>query len=361
MQISSIIGKRSKILDSRRDPGSVVLSSRIRLARNLNKYAFPARASLTQRTEVNQACQQAIASLPEMEDGIILNMENLGDLEKQVLTERHLISRELLNSSSGSSVIVNQGQTCGIMINEEDHLRIQFLQTGFEFKKIWKQIDTVDNQLSEYLQFAFSDKLGYLTACPTNLGTGMRASAMMHLPGLVMAAQMDKVIRAVNQLGIAVRGLFGEGTDASGSIFQISNQQTLGESEATILKRLERVFKTIIEQELNARKKLLASEPDKVFDKIGRAFGTLRYAKLISSAESINLLSLMRLAIDYGLFPSSHRRSIDRLLVTSQPGHIQISNKEPVDSEERDRQRARHLTKYFKALPDLDFDKLNKK
>src|SRR5690606_24022410 len=168
--------------------------------------------------------------------------------------------RELSTVSEGAGVVISKDQSVSVMINEEDHLRIQVMKSGFRFKQAWTAINGVDSALEDGLDFAFSTKIGYLTACPTNLGTGMRASAMMHLPALVISNQMEKVVRAVNQLGMVVRGLFGEGSDASGSIFQISNQTTLGESEDDIIKRLGSVLQSIIEHELNAREKLLEAD-----------------------------------------------------------------------------------------------------
>lgn len=356
MQIKPLLDAEIELTDSSRSPGSVVLSSRIRLARNVNRAPFPGRANRAQRREVLSQCQEAIAALPQMEKGSVLEMESLQDVEKQILVERHLISRELSGQREGAGVIVSRDQSCAIMINEEDHLRIQVLRAGYNFKSVWKLIDAIDTGLEDKLDFAFSPDWGYLTACPTNLGTGMRASVMLHLPGLVMASQMEKVIRAVNQLGIAVRGLFGEGTDASGSIFQISNQQTLGESEADIIKRLSGVLDTIIEQENNARQKLMENASPKVLDKIGRAYGTLQNGHLLSSAEAMNMLSFIRLGIDYGFLPEEERRSVDRFFMFSQPGHIQLTEKASA-SEVRDVARARVLREHFRTLPPLDFDK----
>jgi protein arginine kinase len=241
------------------------------------------------------------------------------------------------------------------MVNEEDHLRIQVLRAGFQFKKVWNTINALDSDLEENIDFAFSPNLGYLSACPTNLGTGIRASAMMHLPALVISSQMEKVVRAVNQLGMAVRGLFGEGSDASGSIFQISNQTTLGESEEEIIKHLHGVLNTIIEQELNAREKLLEADQNKLFDKIGRAFGILQNGHLLNSGEAMNLLSLIRLGIDLGVFADTQRAVVDRLFIECQPGHVQHAAKGSFDPNQRDVLRASRLRSEFAKLPAPDF------
>jgi len=214
----------------------------------------------------------------------------------------------------------------------------------------------LDNSLEEHLDLAFSSELGYLTACPTNLGTGMRASVMMHLPALVLGSQMEKVIRAVNQLGLAVRGLFGEGSEASGSIFQISNQQTLGESEEEILKRLASVLQTIVEQEQNARAKLFENDSPKLLDKIGRAYGTVRNAHVLTSAEAMNCLSLLRLAADLSLLPEAERVNVDRLFIECQPGHVQLAARGALETEKRDVARARFLREQMAALPPLNFN-----
>ena len=337
----------------------VVLSTRIRLARNIAGPPFPERASSAQRCNILTQCGDKLAESSKMRKGTLYSLGELSDLEKQVLLERHLISRELCESESGSGVMINRDQTCAVMINEEDHLRIQCLKSGFNLRSIWKSIDAFDSQLEQSLDYAFSPEFGYLTACPTNLGTGLRASVMMHLPGLVISEHMEQVIRAVNQLGITVRGLFGEGSDATGHVFQISNQQTLGESEDAILDRLGNVLKTIIDHEINARFKYLEDNRAKLCDKIGRSFGTLQNMHVVSSNESMNLLSLMRLAIDFGMLPEDHRTDVDRLFIETQPGHIQFSAGRDIEQDDRDLARADRLREQFAAMPALTFDSLD--
>jgi protein arginine kinase len=280
---------------------------------------------------------------------------DLSDLERQILVERHLISRELSSAKEGAGVVISRDQAFSVMLNEEDHLRIQVLRAGFNLKKAWSAINDLDSQLEEHLDYAFSTTLGYLTACPTNLGTAMRASAMMHLPALVISNQMEKVVRAVNQLGMVVRGLFGEGSDASGSIFQISNQTTLGESEDEIIKRLGSVLQSIVEHELNAREKLLEADSGKLYDKIGRAYGILQNSHLLSSSEAMNLLSLLRLGIDLGVFPEANRSLVDRMLIEAQPGHLQYAQKGELEPGQRDVLRAARLRSEFAAVARPDF------
>ena len=353
-----IKSERAELTQSSKKGVPVVLSTRVRLARNISGLVFPERANSSQRRDVLSNCETQLGTLTAMKRGTFLNLVTLSDLEKQVLVERHLISRELSEGESGGGVYINKDQTCSVMINEEDHLRIQFLKSGFNLKSVWRQMDAFDSALDEVLDIAYSTRFGYLTACPTNLGTGLRASVMMHLPGLVIAEQMDRVIRAVNQLGITVRGLFGEGSDATGHVFQISNQQTLGESEAEILDRLGNVLKTVIDHEINARYKCLEDNRAKVLDQIGRAYGILRNVHILSSNEAMNLLSLIRLAVDFGILPDENRADVDRLFIECQPGHVQYAAQEGIAPDARDLARADKLREEFNNMPPLDFDKI---
>ncbi|MEI7799959.1 MAG: protein arginine kinase [Opitutaceae bacterium] len=355
MKINELIDSHSELTDTSSNRSAVVLMTRIRLARNLQKHPFPGWAKDAQKREIRDQCMQAVAALPQMKRGLAIPVETLDELQKQILVERHLISRELCHSKAGSGIIINKDQSCVVMVNEEDHLRIQVLRVGFQFKKVWATINALDSNLEEHLDYAFSPKLGYLSACPTNLGTGMRASAMMHLPALVISAQMEKVVRAVGQLGMVVRGLFGEGSDASGSIFQISNQTTLGESEEQIIKHLHGVLTTIVDQELNARAKLLETDPKKIYDKIGRAYGILQNGYLLSSGEAMNLLSLIRLGIDLGVYADAQRGLIDRLFIECQPGHVQHAAKGAFEPGQRDVLRAERLRAEFAKMPAPDF------
>lgn len=333
----------------------VVLMTRIRLARNLAGFSFPGKADVEARQSIYEKCQETLQGLRQMKDFSAFSMDAMSELEKQVLVERHLISRELAENGPGSGVVINRDQSVAVMVNEEDHLRVQVMASGFNLKKVWKMIDRIDTDLEKQLDYAFSEDLGYLTACPTNVGTGIRASAMMHLPGLVITNNMDKVVRAVNQLGIVVRGLFGEGSDTSGSVFQISNQQTLGESESTIIKRLENVLKTVVDQEEKARSRLMEKKPAVLLDKIGRAYGILQNCRILSSAEAMNLLSLMRLSADMGFFPESLRARVDRLFIEGQPGHIRYHSDRDLEAEERDQLRSDLMRREFSRLSPPDY------
>lgn len=347
MDIATLIDSPSELTDSTGSKTAIVLMTRVRLARNLDRRAFPGWASETEKQAVLETCRAAVSSMPVMKRGLNVALAELSDLERQILVERHLISRELSGAKSGAGLVVSRDQAVAVMINEEDHLRIQVLRSGLQLKRAWTTIDNLDSTLEERLDFAYSPTLGYLTACPTNVGTALRGSAMMHLPALVIAGQMEKVVRAVNQLGMVVRGLFGEGSDASGSIFQISNQTTLGEAEEEIIKRLDSVLQSIIDHEVNAREKLIESDAGKLFDKIGRAYGILQNSHVLSSSEAMNLLSLVRLGADLGVFPAEQRSTIDRLLIEAQPGHLQHAQHGEFDPSQRDLLRAARLRAEF--------------
>ena len=338
--------RRPKSCRVGRPSGPIVLSTRIRLARNLRDFPFPGWAKEAQRREIFTRCVEAASGASQMKKAYVLDLAALDNLEKQVLVERHLISRELSSAARPARAsLISRDHSMSLMINEEDHLRLQVMRPGFQFKRVWKQADALDNGLEEHLDLAFSPDLGYLTACPTNIGTGLRASVMMHLPGLVLSSLMEQTIRAVNQLGLAVRGWYGEGSEASGSIFQISNQQTLGESEEDIIKRITSVLQTIVEQEQNAaRTKLLEGDSAKLLDKIGRAYGTVRNAHLLTSVEAMNCLSLLRLAAGLdACSPDAERHRLDRLFLESQPGHVQLAARGTMETQKRDLARARFL------------------
>jgi len=318
----------------------IVMSSRVRLARNIRGQAFPGWAKKAERTRALEAIRPAVQSLPQMADAFSESMDNLSALDKKILVERHLISREHEAKAVGSGLVLNRAETLCVMINEEDHLRMQALRPGLQLRSAWLAIDEVDTALETRLEYVFSEELGYLTACPTNLGTGIRVSAMLHLPALVLAEQINQIIQAVNKLGLAVRGLYGEGTEALGNVFQVSNQMTLGESETEIVERLNKVLMQLIEHEENARASLLEKKPKMVFNHIGRAYGILANAHSVSSKETMNLLSLMRLGVDLGMFPAVKRSLVDELFILTQPAHLQKQFSEKLSAEERDLHRA---------------------
>src|SRR5512140_715844 len=345
----------------------IVMSSRVRLARNLKGMAFPGWAKKAERVRSLETVRPAVEELRQMGGGFSDSMDSLSTLDKQILVERHLISREHAAKSSGSGLVFNRDETLCVMINEEDHLRMQALRPGLQLRQAWTAIDQADSALEKKLPYAFSPELGYLTACPTNIGTGVRVSAMLHLPGLVLAEQINPIIQSVNKLGLAVRGLYGEGTEALGNVFQVSNQMTLGESEGAIVERLEKVLAQIIEHEENARATLLEKRPKIVYNHIGRAYGILANAHSISSKEAMKLLSLMRLGVDMGLFPGTERGLADELFIMTQPAHLQKQHSEKLSAEERDllradmvRERLRPVSRPISKLPPPQTPELDK-
>src|SRR5881392_835551 len=336
----------------------VVISSRVRLARNLRNRPFPGWGKKPARIEVLEMIRPRVEELPEMQDSFSELLQDLSALEKQVLVERHLISREHAAKAVGSAVVMNRRQTLSIMINEEDHLRMQSIRSGLQLKQAFKLVDKIDSALESKLEFAFDQRLGYLTACPTNVGTGMRASAMLHLKGLVLSEIINQVIQAVSKIGLAVRGLYGEGTEAMGNLFQISNQTTLGEREDDIINRLSKVIETIIEKEHDARQVLLQKKPNTLSDQIGRAYGVLTYEHAMASKEALNLLSIIKLGVDLGAFPEDRRLPIDELFIDIQPAHLQKSSQQKLNAEERDHLRAQIIRERLKLFPKPDISKM---
>jgi len=285
-----------------------------------------------------------------MRGGFSTGMGDLKALDKQLLVERHLISREHAAKGGGSALVLNKDETLSVMVNEEDHLRMQALLPGMQIKQVWQKIDRFDTSLEKKLEYAFDGSYGYLTACPTNLGTGIRVSAMLHLPGLVLTDQVNQIVQAVTKLGHAVRGLYGEGTEALGHIFQVSNQMTLGESEADIIERIHKVVLQIIEHETNARATLQQGKPKELFNHIGRAYGVLANAHIVSSKESMNQLSLIRLGVKLGMFEDLETSVVDELFLVTQPAHLQQLVGEKLSGEERDVQRADLLRSRLSGL-----------
>jgi protein arginine kinase len=250
---------------------------------------------------------------------------------------------------------MNKRQNLSIMINEEDHLRMQSIRSGLQLRAAFKAINKVDTELEKQLDYAFDSELGYLTACPTNVGTGMRASAMVHVPGLVLSEQINQIVQAVNKIGLAVRGLYGEGTEALGNLFQVSNQTTLGEKEEEIIDRLQKVILEIINHEENARQVLLHNKPNTLLDHVGRSYGILRHAYSMNSKEALNHLSFAKLACDLGIYPDSKRHALDELFIETQPAHLQQGSPQRLSTEERDVLRAEIIRIKLASLPPPDF------
>jgi len=355
MRFSTLLKKPAEWMMSSGPQSDIVITSRVRLARNLRGYPFPGWAGKDDRGEIMAEVRPVLEEIAEMKDSFSEEMTKLTAIEKQVLVERHLISREHAAKGPGCATVMNRKQSISIMVNEEDHLRMQAIRPGLQLLSAYRSLDTIDTELENILPYAFDEKYGYLTACPTNLGTGMRASAMLHLPGLVLSEQINQAIQGANKIGLAVRGLYGEGTEALANLFQISNQTTLGTSEEEVIAHLGRVIDQMIENEKNARLKMLEDRPMMIRDQVGRAFATLKYSHIISSKESLNLLSMIRLGCDLGFFGEDEQESINVLLTEIQPAHLQISAKKKLTPEERDGLRSEIIRTSLKGLTEPNF------
>ncbi len=314
----------------------VVVSSRVRLARNLSNYNFPVKMTLADMEGVYNDVVSALSS-PEFTS---FKIKDVPYLEKIMLVEKHVISPALIKKNEGSGFSMTKDETETVMINEEDHIRIQVLDSGLSLENAWKKADDLDNVLEEKVEYAFDEKVGYLTACPTNLGTGMRASVMIHIPALELIEQVNQVLSPVSQFGLAVRGVYGEGSKAMGSLYQISNQVTMGDREETIIKKIESIAGQISEKERMARKYLLENDRTEFEDRIFRAYGILKNARKISHEEAVRLLSYLKLGIDAGLIENNEINKLDKLFIGIQPASIQFAERKEMDMNDRDIKRA---------------------
>lgn len=328
----------------------IVLSSRIRLARNLEGYSFSGKLKPADQERLIGEMQGAFEGISLLKDSFFLDYKNLKEVDRQFLLERHLISREHAAEKGSKALAVSANEVVSIMVLEEDHLRSQVFQSGLNLVEAWKRMDKLDSELGTKLAFSFHPTLGYLTACPTNVGTGLRASCMLHLAGLVMTKQVNKVLQAISKLNLAARGFLGEGTEASGNLFQFSNQQTLGQREDEIVDGLERIMRQVIEHEKEARNHLTEKKRAKIEDQIWRAVGALKSARLMTSAEAMNLLSLTRLGIDLGLISNLSKTELNTLFLFTQPAHLQKVSKGALNAAERDEKRAELLRQRLKNV-----------
>jgi protein arginine kinase len=323
----------------------VVFSSRIRVARNLDGFPFPMLSTASQAEEVIRKVEQALkqdqSKYSFLAGAELIRMKDLSDLEKSVLVEKHLISPMLAEESRHGAVLLNKNESVSIMINEEDHIRIQVLFPGLQMKQAWELANEIDDWLESHLNFAFDEKCGYLTSCPTNVGTGIRASVMLHLPALAMTQQLNRLLPAITQVGLAVRGIYGEGSEALGQLYQVSNQVTLGLDENEILENLQGVVRQMIEHEHTARGRLQEVSLIQLEDRVHRSYGTLAHCRIIDSKEAMSLLSDVRLGIDLGFIRGVSASVMNELMVMIQPGFLQQYAGERLNAEQRDIRRAR--------------------
>ena len=317
----------------------IVISSRIRAARNIVGHTFPCLASDEETAAVLEKIYAATATVDDFSDFTYWPMDRLSGLEKQALVEKHLISPFLARELKHGALLLREDEAVSIMINEEDHLRIQAILPGLQLEEAWREAGHYDDLLEGKLEFAFDDRFGYLTACPTNIGTGLRVSVMLHLPALIMTRQINRFLGALSQVGLTVRGLYGEGTEIVGNLVQVSNQVTLGQTEEEIISNLYSVIRQVIEQEQNARQALLDKKRANLADKAWRALGLLKNARLMSSQEAIQLLSDLRLGYDLGLVMEVDHRLLNELLVLIRPGCLQLLAHRELNNAERNLER----------------------
>ncbi|MFH1269695.1 MAG: protein arginine kinase [Candidatus Omnitrophota bacterium] len=340
MKLSDLINHASEWLKGTGPNSDIVISSRIRLARNLDKIPFPHWAEKKQTEEVLGLITEAAGKVDYLKGTTAFKLADLDSVDKQFLVERHLMSYEHAQKADNKAIMIDDKEILSIMINEEDHIRMQVMQSGFNIFEAWDIINKIDDCLSKELHFAFLADWGYLTACPTNTGTGMRGSVMLHLPALVMSAQINRVLAAISKLSFTTRGLYGEGTKATGNFFQVSNQVSLGHSEGDIIENINGLIRQIIEQEGQAREMLLSRNRALLEDRVSRSFGILKSAHIITSQETIELLSMLRLGCDLGIVKDINRSTINELFITTQPAHLQKLESKKLSSQERDVKRA---------------------
>jgi len=348
VDLDDLIGQSGEWLKGSGPESDIVISSRVRLARNLSRFPFLTRATEDQRSEIHEAIRRALNRIGLAENGhLYVDLDRTTELTSRFLLERHLISRELANGTGDRGVLFNQSEMLAVMVNEEDHLRMQAIRAGFQVQEAYRDIEVVDDQLDKDLEFAFSEDFGYLTACPTNVGTGMRASVMFHLPALVFTRQIDKVFASVTKINLAVRGFYGEGTQASGDFYQISNQVTLGLGEREILDLLTRVVPKIVTYEREVREHLIEKDRLRLEDRIWRAYGVLQAARSISSEETMDLLSAVRLGVNLGVLGNVDIATVNELFILTQPAHLQRLEKRDLNPGERDATRAQFIRRHL--------------
>jgi protein arginine kinase len=353
MNLDSLLPNLGEWLRGTGPEADVVVSTRIRLARNLAHYPFTSRAALAQKAESETKLREAVAKADLTEPLTYVGVANLSTLDRLFLVERQLISRELSSVLEGPrGVAFDSRESVSVMINEEDHLRLQVMRSGLALDEAWAEIDKLDDAIEARIPYAFHQQFGYLTACPTNVGTGMRASVMLHLPALGITRQIEKVFKALQKINLVVRGLYGEGSRASGDLYQISNQVTLGRNEQRLLTEIREVITMIMQYERQARQVLLRERKQAEQDRIARSLGTLASATMITSEETMELLSAVRLGVHLNLPPAEDLQPtmVNQLFIQTQAAHLQKLMGAPLDGEERNAARARYLRTKLREL-----------
>ncbi|MBI4309235.1 MAG: protein arginine kinase [Candidatus Omnitrophica bacterium] len=340
MKIEELLNHTGEWLRGTGPSANIVMSSRIRLARNLDPAVFTNKAGKKNLESVFIAVEKAAGNISLFKGASLFRMVELDPVDRQLLVERHLMSHEHASNPEGKGLLVSTEEVVSVMINEEDHLRIQVMRSGLNLTDAWSIINAIDDAFAREFKYAFLPNWGYLTACPTNTGTAMRGSVMVHLPALVMTKQINKVLAAISKLSFASRGFYGEGTQASGNFYQISNQVSLGHSEADIIQNINGLIRQVIEQEEQARQALLVQSRPMLEDKICRSWGLLKTARIISSQEAIELFSMARLGVDMGILKNVDHKAINELFIVIQPAHLQKIEGKKLNAFERDTKRA---------------------
>jgi protein arginine kinase len=326
----------------------VVLSTRVRLARNLSDHRFALRADEPERHAILKTVRDAAQKTSSLAEGTLLSMRRLSEQSRRVLLERHLVSKELIGEAGSdapehSALILARDDSLGVMVNEEDHLRLQSFVSGFRLREAWRRVDALDEELAGNLRYAFHSEFGYLTSCPTNVGTGLRASVLVHLPALVLTQEIGKVLQGISQVGLTFRGLHGEGSEVVGNFFQVSNQTTLGKTEEDLIDHLQKIVQQVVQYESQARSVLLRDARTVIEDKVWRAYGLLRYARSISFDEVMNLLSGVRLGLGLKLLPGLRVYTLNQIMIFTQSAHLEKLAGNSLSSADADAYRASHI------------------
>ncbi len=317
-----------------------VLSSRIRLARNISEFPFPPAAGTDVREKLIDYVSAAFDKIPVLKNGSFYRSADIDPMNQKFLVERHLISPEFMRDGIGRGLYIDDQEKISVMVNEEDHLRLQVISSGMSLADCWEDANKVESDLAGIVEFDFNDTFGYLTSCPTNVGTGLRASILIHLPALVLTRKIDDVIGRISKVGLMVRGFYGEGTDVLGNLFQISNQTTLGRTEEEIIDSLAKVSSQILEYEKSAQETLMKDAPEQIEDKVWRSYGILNNARVLTSNEVMNLLSALRLGLSLELTDKITYKELNELMIMTQPAHLQKLVGREMGNTERDMIRA---------------------
>ena len=347
VELDDLTRNRGEWLRGSGPESDIVISSRIRLARNLAEFPFISRATDQDRVRIEKLLRECVLGSPDASQLMYIDVDRLSGVDRQFLVERHLISREHAEGHGARAVAIDQGETYSVMVNEEDHLRIQVMHSGLNLAEAYEQINRIDDLIEQKVTYAFHNRLGYLTACPTNVGTGMRVSVMLHLPALVITRQIEKVFRSLQKISLAVRGLYGEGSQAMGDFYQISNQITLGRSETELIKQVGDIVPVIINYERQARDFLIRESHENLHDRVSRAYGILRTAQTISSEETMHLLSSVRMGVNLGLIDDLEIPTVNELFIHTQPAHLQKLSGVELDTADRNIERARYLRRHL--------------